>query len=865
VLDDKTFPTLDPLIDKALDMPADQRAQFLEKLAVEHPEIASHISRLLGRMDSAEGFLDCDAAIVRDEFLIRSLEQLKRMGTQDTLQPGDELGPYRIDDMLGRGLYATVYLATRQEEGWTQQVALKLMVRGVNTDDVLRRFFSERQILSKLRYPGICTLLDGGLTEDGLPYFVMEYIDGDSITEFCFRRSLDLTARIRLFQEACEAVGKVHRHLVVHRDIKPSNILVTREGQVKLLDFGIAKLLEPEIAGSAAVTQMESRPMTPAYASPEQLKGEAVTTATDVYQLGLLLTEMLSGVDSPLNSLGIKDGSHPSREPSRVVDTDGPGLPYPIAALKGDLDWIVLKCLEPDPADRYGSAEELGAEIQRYLKQRPVLARRATFPYLVRKFISRRPGLALSGAVALIAVLVFVAMLSQFNINLALERTAAIDAANRAEQVKGLLVRFLTSADPYRGSGADTKVSELLADSEQGLFEELSNQPELQAELFGTLADVYSSLSLPEESARLRQHQMDLLFETNGPASFEVIQARRKLVLARSRDEGTQATLQSLESVLSELVAKHPDQWLERARVNYDLGSLLHTYGRDDDAVRFAERAVTILREEVESLDDLADSLVLLGTVSHNYEETLVYHRQAAQILAGHRGPEHPATLIANISVASTLSDLARFEDSLTIFDRVIPVLEQELGPLHEQTLNALNNRSVCLSRMGDTEAAISGFREVLRRDRQVHGSEHRDVAVRLQNLGAMLNREERFDEAIEALTEAARIHGIVNLPGNPAPGFPHITLADIHGKLGNVTLLEFHARKALEHLQGNMPDDHHAILKCRCLLGDALIRQGRQAEGVAMVEGVLENLGGREVANTRLAGECGAVLATTR
>jgi serine/threonine protein kinase len=302
--------------------------------------------------------------------------------------------PYRVEGVLGRGLRATVYLATREEESWTQQVAIKLMARGVNTDDVLRRFFSERQILTELRYPGICTLLDGGLTDDGLPYFVMEYIEGESIIEFCRNRKLGLADRIRLFNDVCVAVGQAHRHLIVHRDIKPANILVMGEGQVKLLDFGIAKMLEPEIAGSAAVTHMEARPMTPAYASPEQLIGEAITTATDIYQLGLLLAEMLTGVESPLKALEIEGGSRPARELSRAVGIEGAELPYPKKALRGDLEWIVLRCLEPDPNGRYQSVEELRADISHYLEDRPVLARRATFPYLVGKFARRRPGLA---------------------------------------------------------------------------------------------------------------------------------------------------------------------------------------------------------------------------------------------------------------------------------------------------------------------------------------------------------------------------------------------------------------------------------------------------------------------------------------
>jgi len=870
VFDKDTFAPLDTLVDRALELSNEKRLEFLKRLRDEQPELAEQLGRLLDKLDKADSFLDHDAQRVRDEILVCSLEMLRATGHEEDMQSGNLLGPYRIEREIGRGLRATVYLASREEEEWNQQVAIKLMARGVNTDDVLRRFYSERQILTELRYPSICTLLDAGMSDDGLPYFVMEYIDGVSITEYCREQALSLIERVCLFREVCGAVGQAHRHLVVHRDIKPGNIMVTKDGQVKLLDFGIAKLLEPEKALTGPVTRLGAHPMTPAYSSPEQISGEPITTATDVYQLGLLLCGMLTDVESPLKALGIGGGLRPSRELSRVRELDEAGLPYTRNTLRGDLDWIVLKCVEPKPTDRYGSAEELRADIERYLQNQPVTARKATLAYVTRKFIRRRPGLALSGAVILIAAIAFVVMLTWFNINLARERTAALESAvradesaTRAEEVKELLVRFLTSADPYRGSGADTPVSELLADAEQVLEQELHHRPELRIELLATLSDVYSSLSLPEQSANLRRQQLELLQTHREVGAFELLQARRKLALAESPSQSTETTLQSLQTVRMALTEQHPEQWLERARVNRDIGDLLHVYGRDEDAVDYADEAVLLLRQDVESPEDLAASLLLLGTVSDDDEERLRHHREAARILASYRGSDHPLTLNATSNVASTLSDLARFEESLESFDRVIPIMEQELGPLHIQTLTALNNRAVCLSRMGDDEAAINQFREVLSRDRQVRGGEHRDIANRLQNLGAMLNRLGRYDEAIEALTEASRIFGIVNLPGNPGTAFPHITLADISSKVGNVADLEFHARTALALLDGNLPDDHHAILKSRCLLGDALLRQGQVSEGTSMIESVLQSLEGREIANTRLAGECSAILAS--
>ena len=858
---DHTFATLDALVSQALDLAEDQRAEFLAELTSKDPELARRLVRLLGRMHNASQFLEGNAERARDEILVKSLEHLRNTGCEGELAAGSKIGPYTIEDVIGRGLRATVYLASREEEGWSQRVAIKLMARGVNTDDVLRRFFAERQILTELRYPSICTLLDGGVTNDGLPYFVMEYIDGETITGYCHSRALGLEDRLRLFLDVCGAVGQAHRHMVVHRDIKPANILVTNEGQVKLLDFGIAKLLEPGSAQSAAVTHLDTRPMTPAFTSPEQLAGEPVTTATDVYQLGLLLTATICATETPRKALGIKDGAAPESEPSRVEPDDGQSLPYPRKSLRGDLDWIVLKCLETDPARRYGSAEELRSDISRFLESRPVSARRATFPYLTRKFVRRRPGLALAAAITLLGVVAFVGLLAYFNVQLSHERTEALESATRAEETKSLLVRFLSSADPYQGSGADTRVSELLEDAERVTVEELSHRPELQAELFGTLADVYSGLSLHAQSARMRTAQLELIKQMGNADSLEALHARRRLALSLAGVNPTEETLAELETIREDLATLQPDAWLERARINHDIGSLLHVYGRDEDAEPYAQRAVEILKTSADSPIDLANALLSLGSISHDNQERLGYHQQAADVLSHHFGPQHPRTLSAEITVASTLSDLSRFEESLEIFNRIIPELERELGPLHDQTVEALNNRAVCLSRMGDDAAAIEGFREALARDRQVHGDQHRSIANRQQNLGAMLNRMGRYPEAIEALTEAARIYQAVNLPGNYSTAFPHITLADIYGKTGDADLLEFHARRALELLTGNLPDNHHAILKSRCLLGDALIRQGQEVEGRELVQSALDDLEGQSVPNPTLAAECAALL----
>jgi serine/threonine-protein kinase len=320
-------------------------------------------------------------------------------GGGDDLPEGTEVGRYRIVRRVGRGGMATVYEAERADGAYEQQVALKVLRRGLDTEDLVRRFLTERQILSSLSHPNIARLLDGGSTAAGRPFLVMELVPGEPITSWADRHRLDVDARLRLFLSVAEAVHAAHRQLVVHRDIKPSNILVDADGRVKLLDFGIAKLLDTESEHTDAGA---TRPLTPDYASPEQLGGGRITTATDVYQLGLLLRELLTGV-RPL-ATETQPGEPPIR-PSRAaaLPAQSGRSPSERAALReatparlarrlrGDLDVIVGKALRPEPGERYASADVLGSDVRRHLEGRPISAYPESPLYRARKFITRHP------------------------------------------------------------------------------------------------------------------------------------------------------------------------------------------------------------------------------------------------------------------------------------------------------------------------------------------------------------------------------------------------------------------------------------------------------------------------------------------
>jgi len=379
------------LFEDLVDLPASERATGLER--IESREVRAEVERLLAADSDASGFLDAPAAVVAGT-LVADLLKTEHEGDSSSPAP-ESLGPYRILGLLGRGGMGDVYLGERSDGVFDRKVAIKLLRRGMDSDEVLARFSRERRILARLEHPHIARLLDGGASPDGRPYFVMELVDGEPITRYCRSKSAGIDERLRLVLDACDAVSTAHRSLVVHRDLKPSNVLVTRDGEVKLLDFGIAKLLGPDDGErSDAETRAGLRLLTPAYAAPEQVRGEPVTTATDVWALGALLYELLTG-GLPHRREGLSaaelsaaaDADSVARPSARVARSPASSLPVAAESaidrdrsrwsrrLKGDLDNIAAVALRRDPERRYPSAAALADDLRRHLDGRPVHAR----------------------------------------------------------------------------------------------------------------------------------------------------------------------------------------------------------------------------------------------------------------------------------------------------------------------------------------------------------------------------------------------------------------------------------------------------------------------------------------------------------
>ena len=501
------------VLDIALELPPEERKAFLNHACVGDPSLSVDVERLLHACDRAEHFLEQPAPM----FAVSLLEDL----VADTETPSDvdiQVGPYRLVRELGHGGMGAVYLAERADDQFRQRVALKLIRRGMDSQGI-RRFMEERQILASLSHPSIARLLDGGITDDRLPYFAMEYVDGTPIDRYCDARRLSIVARLALFVGVCQTVQYAHRNLVVHRDLKPSNILVTADGQVKLLDFGIAKLLTSQEA-TAGLTQPGLRLMTPQYASPEQVRGDSISTASDVYALGVLLYELLTGHYPYGRVSSLHDIEHavlqqqpvlPSAAVRRILERDAGSNPVTpalvsharhcsveklVRALRGDLDTIILRAMSKEPERRYSTAEQLAEDIGRHLAGRPVTARRDTRRYRIQKFVQRhRFSVAAAGAfIVLLVVFSVITAVQSVRIRAQAERLTL--ERNNAQHVTRFLTEMFNLSNPIEGKGHALRAREVLDSGAARIERELKNQPAVQAQLMTTVGEAYHGLGL---------------------------------------------------------------------------------------------------------------------------------------------------------------------------------------------------------------------------------------------------------------------------------------------------------------------------------------------------------------------------------
>ncbi|MCB9513955.1 MAG: serine/threonine protein kinase [Candidatus Latescibacteria bacterium] len=697
-VDPALWPRLETALEELLELQPAARARALATLGRQDPALRDALDELLAADARPRGILETGA-----DDLARALLAAEPSPAEadDPEAPLPRVARYRLLRRLGRGGMGNVYLAERTDGDFGGPVALKLLALDVDTPELRARFLQERAILGRLEHPGIARLLDGGLSEDGRPYFALEYIEGQPITDDADARRLTLRERLRLFEKVCEAVGYAQQHLVVHRDLKPSNILVTPEGQVKLLDFGIAKLLAEAEDGEAR-TRTGVALMTPEYAAPEQLRGEPVTTATDVYALGLVLYELLAGrraVDSALRGLIVRGGerearplaqalSRASREEEMATAAARRSSPAALRRqLRGEPATLVDTALRPEPERRYASAEAMLEDLRRLREGRPLLARPASAGYRLRKYLRRhRVAMGASAAVVIALALGLAATAWQ-------GRVARQEAA-RAEAVRQFVTSLFTDANPDETGAVEVK--DLLARGVTRVDGELAGQPALQAELLGIIGRAY--VALGEYPAALPPLARSLALEH--AVGGDVRQAEIALGGA-------------------EVEAMH----LERA------DSLLRTA-----LARFDPETERLDPERILALSNRA----VLEQRSGHYDEAERLDREVLALDEERYGPEHPEVAADLNNLGTLYIDQGRWDEAVDVHRRALDLRERLLPPGNTVTPASLHNLAYALSKLGRSEEADSLYREAIARRQAIYPDGHPLLAGSLRELGAL-------------------------------------------------------------------------------------------------------------------------------
>jgi serine/threonine-protein kinase len=868
--------------DELVELDPSARIARLEALRADDPELAAQVQRLL-EADQAD-------ATMAEPVLARAPNVVLAALTGAPSGPGT-LGPYRLLASLGTGGMGEVFRAERCDGEFEQEVAIKRIRSGASSEAILDRFIRERQILARLQHPGIARLLDGGRDDEGQPYFVMELVEGEPITEWCRKRGSDLGERVRLIAEVADAVDAAHRSLVVHRDLKPSNILVDAHGRPRLLDFGIATIVDTE--RDAALTDCDNRPFTPNYAAPEQILGEPITTGTDVWALGVLLFELL------VERLPFPERSRRLPELVRLVTTETAPRPSAAAAaaedltlrprareLVGDLDAIVLTALDRDPRRRYRSAAAFADDLRRYLSGLPVEAREPTLLYRARKLVARHRVAAAASALVLASLVVGLGV-AQWQAHV------AATEAERAEAVTNFLIDLFRASDPALNLGATLTAREILDEGAKRVETGLIDQPLIRGRVLDAIAQVERRLGLatsalartnialeifaadPRARAAVRVTMAEILLDqglfveaqdaltaaaADRPELRRLVQRERRWgegprrvdplsrrwhdarVQAAWRQHRLGSARSALEEILTEL-EEVPGQELDRAVRSVQLAAVISDGGEPATAATLVRQAMPALQASGGDPLTLASSHYLIGEVldiAGDHDEATGWFRSGLAKLVEALGPDHPEVALREVSLGYILHQRSELDEADRVLRHAIAIL-QPLG--HPDAGAALRYLGFVDMSRGQLEQALERFAAAEQFFAARPDQHFLAVASRLSRGWALLDLG-RTAEARDLLTTVvAELEAIEGAEGNSVrAALKHLGRA--HRDLDDpATALALHQRALEIERRLFATDEHLGVAATKYQIALDLIELGRRAEAGRMLDDAIATL----------------------
>lgn len=794
------------VLEEAQELEAAERSAFLDRACLSDQSLRQEVEILLASGDDAHStFLQSTPA---PDGLIANLEGILSGGG---LQAGQLFADrFQLVRKLGEGGMGQVWLA-EQISPVRRQVALKLIKAGMYDEAIVQRFQSERQSLATMDHPAIAKVFDAGTTPQGQPYLVMEYVPGLPITEYCDQKKLKIGDRLELFIQACEGVQHAHQKAIIHRDLKPANILVVEVDGMpvpRIIDFGLAKAATPQAEGESVFTQLGQFVGTPGYMSPEQADPNVrdVDTRTDVYSLGVVLYVLLAGLqpfetrqrqkqplDELLRKLREEEPPLPSTKVSADRDTStttaearGTDPKQLVSLLRGDLDWITMKALERDRAQRYGMPSELAADLRRYLNHEPVVARPASAGYRLRKYAMRH-------RVAVTVAAGLVLLLAGFSVVEGLELRRITHERDRANRITDFMTGMFKVSDPSEARGNSVTAREILDKASNEMEKGLAKDADVQSQMMQVMASTYMNLGLYPRAHDLAKRALDARMSLLGPDNPE--------------------TLQSMAQ----------------------FGRILDQEGHDAEAEKIERQALagerrTLGPEDPLTIETMSNLSWIVQTQGH-FEESEKLEREVIDVASRRLGPDSTQALGAMSNLSGALWNQGRYVEAEREYRQVLDADRRVFGPDHPATLRTMSNLALTIEQQGRATEAEQIFRDVLAADQRVLGPEHSITTSNMYNLAGLLDSEGRHSDAEKLLRQVSAIQSRALGPEHPRTLLTESELAHVLFEEGRLHEGEDLQRKTLATMVRTLGPEHPSTLQCRSHLARTLIAERQYAE----------------------------------
>lgn len=861
-MEQKDWKKLSRIFDMVLTLPADGRTAYLENLCGGDAGLQKRVEQMLKDMEASDEFFE--GKIEKNQELIQELDSLLiNTEKEDDFFEGKTIGRWNLMKLIGRGGMGSVYKALRTDESGIQQTgALKIIHKSLITPSHIERFKLEQQILSGLQHPNIAGFIDSGITDDGIPYMVMEYVEGESILKYCDRNKLTIEQRLDLFKTICRTIQFAHKSLIVHRDLKPDNILVTASGHVKILDFGIAKLLDPNLYEITGVqTQTGMRILSLEYASPEQISGKPVTTSSDIYSLGILIYKLLTG----LHPYETKNLAY--REVEKMVleldpppasgrfQSAGEDLKQEISenrglkkdelnrSLEGDLDAIINKTLRKESERRYDSVESLIIDIERHQTGLPIYARPDTLGYRAKKFIQRhRTGVT----VAAFMTLLIAAIVGLYTIRVTTERNRAEQSARqamleaeKAEAVKNFLIDVFEVSDPNLSLGETITAQELLDQGAERIDDELANQPEIQAEMLGVMGEVYQQLGLFDKAGELLEESLNKYRTLPDIDPVVLAGALNRMALLQYNQGDFEASIGLLENAL-DLRQSHPETDPdELSEAQNNLATLYMENGQYEAADSLLRMAIETRRalEHPAGLAESLNTLALLQYEKGNLDEAETLYEEVLALERSYLKPDHPSLAETTHNLAQLYWTRGKLDVAERLFREVIEIDKRVFGEDHTTVALDLNSLALVLMDKGDFDEAEAAYKEAIRIQQEKLGEEHPDLTATYYNLGSMYSFTGQYKLAEPMLRRVLEIDRKLFDDSHPNVGIDMTSLGGVLIALGQYEEAGSLLDEALSIFSETFPEDHPRMASVQIRRGELAYHLGNYEEAEKLLK----------------------------